>query len=141
MTEEKTETPAVVYAPIPAERVKRDNSNLWRHNRQLDSAVRKERFRKEDFDALREYHEHQGILGSDSPHDSIEIRIDMDNFKNRLSPRDRFIFEHTIENAVLNREPIIQQAVAVTLGISQPLVSVVIKKLKKQFRDFYFVEE
>lgn len=126
---------------IPAERVYKDNSNLWRHNRVLDSAVRKERFRKEDFDALRDYHEHQGILGIDSPHDLVDLKLDLGNFKKTLSKRDSFIFEHTIEYAILNKEPIRQQVLAASLKVSQPLISIITRKLKEKFRKFYFTQE
>lgn len=129
------------FRPIPAERVYRDNSNLWRHNRILDSAVRKERFRKEDFDALRDYHEHQGILGIDSPHDLVELEIDLANFKETLTERDSFIFAHTIEYAIMSKEPIRQQILAASLNVSQPLVSIITRKLKEQFSKFYFTEE
>ena len=139
MTTEAQAKPA--FRQIPADRVYKDNSNLWRHNRVLDSAVRKERFRKEDFDALRDYHEHQGILGIDSPHDLVELEIDLAKFKEGLSDRDSFIFKYTIEYAILNKEPIRQQVLASSLSISQPLVSIITRRLKENFSAFYFTEE
>jgi|LGOV01.1.fsa_nt_gb hypothetical protein len=119
-----------VWTPLALDRVKKDNSNLWQHDSKLASALRKERFRKEDFEALSRYNEAVGISGTVNTIEETEISMDIKTFRETLSARDSGIFGLFLQGYG-------QVATAKMLGVSQPLVSIRLNKIREAFKEFY----
>lgn len=123
---------------IPLEKIKRNNSNIYAYDFELFKELRKERFREPK---LEKYVQHQLATERwiNDPYDSIDARLDIEKFMEKLSERDSEIFELYFVFG-MNQEDIESYT-----GISQGMISRILfgNEKKKEvglvtlFKEFY----
>jgi len=115
---------------ITPEKVRKDNSNIWRYSTHLQSELRKENFSKAIPEAYIAYKEALGEIELVSPYDGVDLSMDLEKFKKKLSKQDRELFNLLLLGMK-------QEDIAAEVGCSQPLISIKLKRLRDQFKDFY----
>lgn len=116
---------------ITPDKVKKDNSNIWQYSPELFSALRKEKFSKSDPEAYIAYRDAVGDLALSSPYDDVDLQMDLAVFKKSLNKSDLRLFNLMLLGMT-------QSEIAGVVGISQPTVSIKLKKLREQFKEFYY---
>lgn len=121
-------------ASIPAEKVKKDNSNLRKHSDSLWRALRKLRFKKANPDIFsNEMAAEQHALSTD-PHS--DFTVDVEKFiQEYLSEKEARIFRLYVFGG-----KIIQSDIGAILGVSQSTVTNSIRKSLELFKDYYWPE-
>lgn len=115
---------------IRPEQVKKDNSDLWRYSTELFQELRKERFSKPKHEAYIDFCEASAIVGYTDPYDALELKLDVERFKNTLEKSDLEIFS-------LLMVGMRQCEIAELVGSSQACISINLKKIREKFRKFY----
>ena len=116
---------------ISPEKVKKDNSDLWRYSPELQSALRKEKFSKSDPEAYLAYKHALGEVTLVSPYEDVDLQMDLKKFKKRLKDTDLEIFN-------LMMLGMRQEEIAEVVGLCQASISNKLKKLRELFKHFYY---
>lgn len=121
-------------ANIPAERVKKDNSNLRKHSDELWRALRKLRFKKACPDMFtNEMAAEQSAMQADPGSD---FSVDVEKFINEyLSDREANIFRLYVFGGKIR-----QVDIGDMLGVSQATVTNSINKALELFKEYYWPE-
>lgn len=119
---------------IPAERVDRNNTNIWRYSTTLFAELKKENYIQSDPELYRKYLESVGAVGYSEPFKDIDFKLDVDKFKEQLSAIDLDIFNLMLLG-LKHRE------IKEVVGLSQTAISKRLNKIYKAFREFYYDEE
>lgn len=116
---------------ISPDKVRRDNSNIWRFSQELDRELHRLRFRPTDQTRIVEYFEAAGSMELSDPFPSLNFSIDLDRFsESKLSPVEQNVLRLFL--CGLN-----QQEIADELEISQPYVSRHISEIKKALKEHF----
>jgi hypothetical protein len=115
---------------ITADKVRKDNSNVWRYSPELQAALRKENFSKAKPDSYLQYKDALGELDLVSPYNSIDLKMDIEKFKSNLEGIDVKIFELLMLGMV-------HEEIADIVGILRPSVSKRIKTIMNFWKEFY----
>lgn len=114
---------------LPAEKVKPDNSNLFRHSNTLWKALRKERFSKIKLDAYYRY-----LLVSSSgcydPYPDADLAMDVERFNQTLD-------EGSAEVLLYFMRGLSVKEIAAETGRSLPNTYFKLRTLLRQFTTFY----
>lgn len=119
---------------IPPEKVKKDNSNLYRCDPALAAALRKERFHKAKPEDFVDYCETAGLLDPEDIYAPVEFRMDLEKFISRLPQSDADLFRYRYLLGMSQHE------IADMIGMSQSWVSPRLKTLRDRFKAFYVQE-
>lgn len=115
---------------LPPEKVRKDNTNLYRYSTKLDKALRKDRFRKAQPHKFAEYCAAANLNGTEDPFPELEFNMDVEKFMSLLSDRDSQILR-------LHLFKLNQTEIADVLGISQTAVCFSLRDIRGWFADFY----
>lgn len=108
---------------LAPEKVRKDNANVWRYSREIDKALRRERFKPYDYDAAVMTFQFLGMDQGWCEEGQLEARQALESFLFTLPARDCLMFADWLKGTR-------QQDLADTYGLSQAGVSTRLKFLR-----------
>lgn len=117
---------------IGLDRLKKDNSNLFRYDKELTRVLRKERFKKPKHDVYLNY-----CIAADkmsfNPYADFDMYLDIETFKLELRGLELICFNYFLHG-------MIQEEIASMIGKNRSRVSQILKIVFEKFKIFYSEE-
>lgn len=114
---------------ITPEKVKRNNSDLFKYSKELCKALRKERFHKPLHEKYLNY-----CIAADklsvNPYEDANFAMDLEKFSNTLKGLELICFQYFLEG-------LIQEEIACIVGKTQGRVSQILAEVIRKFEIFY----